>query len=93
MKGSTVEFVLLMVCAVCGVGAASGLVVLPVGVAGLLCSSWPRYLILWDRAKDVGRHGAVRITMAASALNALVAVGAAYGLGLATRLVFSGLAH
>lgn len=87
MKVLSVEYLLLFLCAVCGLGAVSGLVVVPVGIAGLLVSSLPKYMVFWQRGKDVGKLGAVTFSMALSVLNAVVAVAAAYGVGLTLRLL------
>ena len=91
MKVLPAEFVLLVLCAACGFGAVSGLVVVPVGVAGLLVSSLPKYLVFWERAKEVDRLGVVKASMALSVLNAFVAVTAAFGLGLALRFLASSI--
>ncbi|WBT37810.1 MULTISPECIES: hypothetical protein [Hyphomicrobium] len=85
MNVLSVEYLLLVICAVCGLGAVSGLVVVPVGMAGLCVTSLPKYQAFWQRANDVNRLGAVKASMTLSALNALIAVSASYGLGLVLR--------
>lgn len=87
MKLVPVEFVLLFLCCLCGFGAISALVAVPVAAAGLLASSLPKYLAFWGRARDVGRVGAVLSSMGLSVLNALSAATAAYGMGLVMRLL------
>lgn len=87
MNVLSVEYLLLVVCALCGFGAVSGLVVMPVGTVGLLARSLPKYLVFWERAKEVDKLGAVKSSMALSVLNAFVAVSAAYGLGLVLRIL------
>lgn len=91
MNALSVEFLLLVVCAACGFGAVSELLVMPVGMAGLLMSSLPKYLLFWRRATAVDRLGAVKMSIAISVLNAFVAVAAAYGLGLTMRILAPGL--
>lgn len=80
------EFLLLVVAAFCGLGAVSALVAVPLATGGLLVSSWPKYYALWGRASQTGKLGAVKLTLTLSLLNALVAVFAAFGLGMALRL-------
>lgn len=82
-----VEFILLSLCAVGGFGAVSALLVLPVATAGLLMSSMPKYLSLWLWAREVDKVGAWARTMGLVVLNAIIAVSAAYGLGLFMRWV------
>ncbi len=89
MNVPSVEYQLLVLCAACGFGAVSGLLVVPVGTAGLLLSSIPKYLVFWHRAKEVDRLGAVKSSMALSVLNAFVTVAAAYGLGRVLRISFA----
>lgn len=80
------EFLLLVLVALCGFGAVSALLSISVGTAGLLCSSWPKYFALWGQARAVGKLGAWTASLGLSVLNALVAVLAAYGLGVAMRM-------
>lgn len=87
MNVLSVDYLLLVVCAACGFGGVTGLVVVPVGTVGLCLSSLPKYLPFWQRAKEVDKLSAVMSSMVISVLNAFVAVAAAYGLGLVLRLV------
>lgn len=80
------EFLLLVLVALCGFGAVSPLFSISVGTAGLLFSSWPKFFALWGHARDVGKLGAWGASLGRSALNALVAVLSAYGLGVAMRM-------
>lgn len=86
-----VEFLVLLLSSLCGLGAVSALLAIPVATAGLLASSLPKYLAFWERAKEVDRVGAVVSSMALSVLNAFVASAAAYGMGLVLRFVVSDL--
>ncbi|HEX2842062.1 hypothetical protein [Hyphomicrobium sp.] len=79
------EFLLLVICAACGFGAVSPIVVVCLGTAGLLMSSLPKYVAVWGRAKEVDRLAVVKGSMAVSVVNALVAVSASYGVGLVAR--------
>jgi hypothetical protein len=87
MKPLSGEFVLLVLVALCGFGGVAPLLSVSIGMAGFLCASWPKYFALWGRAKEVGGLGAVGTALGFSALNSLVAVLAAYGLGAVMRML------
>lgn len=87
MKVLSAEYLLLVMCALSGFGGLSALLVISVGTFGLLTRSWPKYLALWGRARDVDRLGVLWQAMAVSVLNAFVAVAASYGMGLVLRLM------
>lgn len=87
MKPLSGEFALLVLVALCGLGGVSPVLSVTIGTAGFLCSSWPKYFALWGKAKEVGRLGAVSTALGLSALNALVAVLASYGLGAVMRIL------
>ncbi len=89
MKVVGSEYLLLLVCAAGGFGAVTGLVAMPVGTAGLMVSSLPKYFAFWEPAKELDRLGAVKTSIAISAVNAFVAVAAAYGTGVCLRLVIA----
>lgn len=90
MRVLSAEYALLVAVAFCGFGAIPALIAVPVGVVGLLFSSWPKYFALWPRARAVNKVGALGVTMGLSALNAAVAVLAAFALGWVLRLVAVG---
>ncbi len=77
----------MVLCALAGFGGLSAVLVISVGTFGLLTRSWPKYIALWERAREVDRLSALWLSMALSVLNAFVAASASYGMGLVLRLL------
>lgn len=87
MKALSAEYALLVLCALAGFGGLSAFLVILVGTIGLLTRSWPKYLALWERAREVDRLGGLWQVMAVSVMNAFVAALASYAMGLVLRLL------
>ena len=76
----------------CGFSGLLGLPAWIVALAavGLATVSYVRHLPLFRRAGDIGMQGAIDQTLVASLINGLLAAGAAYGCGVAFRVLSAG---
>ena len=84
------EFLLILLSVAGGVGAVPALVILLAGVVGLLLASFAR---AWPSLSAVDgdvRRAALWMHARECSWNALIVIGAAYGIGFAVRLVVVG---
>lgn len=79
------EFVLIVLSAAGGFGAVQATVVVPLGVAGLVFASLLRARSLLDATGVDERNNAYWMWVRGSVFGALVAIGLAYGFGVALR--------
>jgi hypothetical protein len=79
----------ILVSALCGLAGAPAWSVLVAAIA-LSSISYARHMPLFRRAGDLGMQDAIDQTLVASLLNALLAAGAAYGCGVAFRVLSVG---
>ena len=80
----------ILVSALCGLAGAPAWSVLVAAIA-LGSISYARHMPLFRRAGDLGMQDAIDQTLVASLLNGLLAAAAAYGCGVALRVLSAAL--
>ncbi len=79
-------YLTILVCALCGLAAGPVWSAVIAGVA-LSSISYARHQALFRRAGDLGMQSAIDQTLVTSLINGLLAAGAAYGCGVALRVL------
>ena len=85
------ELLLIWITLICGVFSVAWFIAIPLAAAGLWLCSWPLYAALLQRIRRVGAEREFAITLVYTVFDSIVAIAAAYVLGLATRWLWLSL--
>lgn len=90
MQSNPFNFLILLLCTLCGFGRVSWSVVVPAALAGMLLLSWTKYEPMLGKARGLGVEASFWKVFALSATNSTFAIVGTYVLGWSVRTVLMG---